>query len=134
MALLSTDAVAILLDAAGDVDISAGTLQFAAGLAGFVQGADARIKLIKGEMAAVGILGGVPYVEGVTVKPSDALVGQRYDEPKARRAFTAAIAETPGFGSMTSMQIAHDKTTRHLAVTWSAKTNFGDVEATTEAG
>ncbi len=130
--MLSTDPVGFLLDADGDLDISAGRLQFAAGLVAFIQGANARILLIKGEWF-LDREAGVPVVENDFVRPSEALVGQRFDEQKARRAFTSAISGTPGFGSLTSMAIVLDKVTRELAVTWSAQTAFGDTGAITSS-
>ena len=133
MALLSTDPVGRLLTADGDRDLSAGRSQFAAGLVAFAQGANARIKLIKGELFVNRTLG-VPYVENAYVTADEALIGQGFDEAKARRAFTTAIAATPGFGSLTSMVIAFDKTTRGMTVTWAARTAFGDASSTVEVG
>lgn len=131
--MLSTDPAGLLLDAGGDLDISAGRLQFASGLAGFAQGANARIQLIRGEWFLDRALG-VPYIEGRFVTADQALIGQPFLDAKARQAFTAAIAATPGFGSISSMTIAIDKVTRRMTVTWSARTAFGDVASTVEAG
>ena len=47
--MLSTDHVGFLHDADGDIDLSTGRLQLAAGLAGAKQGVDARIRLVRGE-------------------------------------------------------------------------------------
>lgn len=128
--MLSTDRVARLLTADGDINISAGRGQFASGLTAFIQGANARILLIKGELI-LDRTKGVPYAENQYVKPSEALIGQKFDEAKARRAFTTAIAGTPGFGSMLSMAIAFSKETRGLTLTWRAATAFGDTEVVT---
>lgn len=130
-ALLSTDRVALLLDADGDLDISAGRLQFTSGQTAFAQGADARIKLIRGELFFNRKIG-VRWVENDEVEPGEALIGQAYDEAKARREITAAIAGTPGFGALVSMSLAFNPATRRLAIAWHARTAFGDVTSSVE--
>jgi hypothetical protein len=131
MALASTDAVVRKLTADGDLDISAGRSQFLAGLDGFVIGANARMKLVRGEWFNDRTRG-MPYVENDYVGASEALLGQPYDEAKARLAYTAAITETPGFGQMLQMRLAFNATTRRLLVTWQARTAFGDTPVTVQ--
>lgn len=131
--MLSTDPVGRLLDADGDLDLSAGRAQFASGVTAFAQGANARILLIKGEWFLDRTVG-VPYIENPHVTADEALIGQTFDEAKLRRAITSAIAGTPGFGSLSSMAIAFDKTTRRASITWTARTAFGDVTSTVTVG
>lgn len=131
MALLSTDPVGRLLDADGDIDISTGRTRFASGLTAFAQGANARIRLVKGEWFLNRAVG-VAYAQNAYVTAAQALLGAAFDEAKARREFTTAISGTPGFGSMVSMVIAFGKATRKLTVTWTARTSFGDVTSTVE--
>lgn len=130
-ALASTDAVVRKLTADGDLDISAGRSQFLAGLPGFVVGANARMKLVRGEWFADRARG-MPYVENDHVDASTAILGQPYDEAKARLAYTDAISETPGFGSMLLMRLAFNPATRRLLVTWQARTQFGDTPVTVQ--
>jgi hypothetical protein len=124
-AIASTDAVVRKLTADGDLDISAGRSQFLAGIEAFVVGANARMKLVRGELFSDRTRG-MPYVENDYVLASAAILGQPFDEGKARLAYTAAIGETPGFGAMLSMAITFNATTRRQAVTWQARTQFGD--------
>jgi len=74
----------------------------------------------------------VPYVENANVTAAQALMGQGYDEAKARRAFTEAILDTPGALAVTSMSLVFNTATRRLAITWSASTQFGDVTSSVE--
>lgn len=123
--LASTDNVARLLTADGDLDISANRSSFVAGLAGFVQGANARLQLVRGELFSDRSRG-LPLVENDHVKASEAILGQPFDEVKIRTAYTAAIADTPGFGKMLKMVVTFTASTRRTLVTWQARTQFGD--------
>jgi hypothetical protein len=130
-ALASTDNVCRKLTADGDLDISAGRSQFLSGIEGFVAGVHARLRLVRGEWFA-NRQRGMPYRENAYVPTSEAILGEVFDEGKVRSAYAAAIAETPGFGELLLMEIAFNRTTRRLTVTWSARTAFGDTEPTTE--
>lgn len=129
MTLASTDPVVRKLTADGDLDLTAGRSQFLSGLDGFVVGANARLKLVRGEWFA-DRRRGMPYVENAYVDATEAILGQPFDEAKARLAYTAAISETPGFGALLRMELAFLSTTRRLIVTWQARTVFGDTPVT----
>ena len=129
MTIASTDPVARRLTADGDLDVSDGRSQFVAGLEGFVAGANARLRQVRGAWFA-DRRRGMPYYENAYVGPTEAILGQAFDEPKARAAYAAAIAETPGFGALLRLELAFDRTTRRLTVTWQARTAFGDTPAT----
>lgn len=129
MAIASTDSVVRRLTADGDLDISAGRSVFLAGLEAFVVGANARMTLVRGEWFADRTRG-MPYRENAYVTADEALLGQAFNESKARLAYTAAISETPGFGALVSMAVTFDRTTRRLTVTWQARTQFGDTPVT----
>lgn len=131
MAIASTDNVVRRLTADGDLDISAGRSVFLAGLEAFVVGANARLRLVRGEWFADRTRG-MPYVENAYVLATDALLGQAFDEAKARLAYATAIRETPGFGELLVMQLAFDRVTRRLTVTWQARTAFGDTPVTVQ--
>lgn len=125
LTLASTDNVARLLTADGDLDISANRSQFVSGLAGFVAGANARLAMVRGEWFADRARG-LPLVENDYVKASEAILGQPFDEVKVRTAYAAAIGETPGFGKMLKMSVTFTASTRRVLVTWQARTQFGD--------
>jgi hypothetical protein len=128
-ALASTDPVALLLTADGDLDLTDNRGSFVAGLEGFVAGALARLRLVRGEFFA-DRRRGMPYRENKYVPTSDAILGEVFDEAKVRAAYAAALAEVPGFGELTSLSIAFNTTTRRLTVTWQARTQFGDTAVT----
>lgn len=131
MALASTDNVARKLTADGDLDISAGRSQFLAGVDGFVAGVNARLRMTRGSWFRDRTRG-MPYVENDHVRSIDAILGQPYDEAKARAAYTAAISETPGFGKLLRLEVAFNATTRRLTVSWQARTQFGDTPVVVE--
>lgn len=128
--MLSTDAVARRLTADGDLDISAGRSQFVAGLDGVAAGIRARLELIRGEFfwdrAA-----GVPYLENDYVTARDALLGQAFNEARARTAYAAALLSTPGALKIGRLDIAFDSRTRACRITYQVSTIFGDTAVTT---
>ena len=128
--MLSTDAVALRLDDDGDLDLTAGTLAFVAGLEGVAAGVRARLELIRGEWFWDRTRG-MPYLENSYVPPRDALLGQAFDEGRCRAAYARAILETPGVVQLLRLEIAHDNRTRTTRVTWQARTLFGDTAVTT---
>ena len=124
--MLSTDHVGFLHDADGDLDLSTGRLQLAAGLAGAKQGVDARIRLVRGEWF-LNRAAGIAYYENDYTTAAQALLGQRYDEGKVRREFRAAILDCPSIAAVTRLEIAFNPSTRKLTVTWAARCAFGDL-------
>lgn len=123
--MLSTDAVARRLTSDGDLDISAGRSTFVAGVAGVAAGVRARLELIRGEWFWDRTRG-LPTIENDYVRPRDALLGQAFDEAKARKAFAAAILDTPAVTRLLRLEIAWNGSTRKATVTWQARCTFGD--------
>lgn len=125
MTLLSTDPVGLRLTADGDLDRSSGGLRLARGIDGVVQGVRVRMLLVRGEWF-LNLAAGVPYLERPGVPAADALLGRRFSEAKALAAFRRPILATPGVAEVLALAVAFDRATRELAVTWSARTVFGD--------
>ena len=128
--MLSTDAVARRLTADGDLDISGGRSQFVSGLEGVDAGIRARLELIRGEFfwdrGA-----GVPYLENDYVTARDALLGQAFNESRARTAYAAALLSTPGVLKVGRLDIAFDNRTRACRITYQVSTIFGDTAVAT---
>lgn len=126
--MLSTDPVCILLTSDGDISISAtGRTSMASGLTAAVQGARARMSLIRGEWF-LNLGAGVPYLERDGVKASEALLGQVYSPVKVRTEMRKAILSTPGITEILVLTVELDPATRAVTVTWQARTTFGDTE------
>lgn len=123
--MLSTDALATLVDDDGDIDISAGRRQFVSGLAGVVALVRARLALYRGEWF-MRRSAGVPYAEGPYVTEREAILGSVFDEGKARAAFSSAILGTPGIVELASLVVTFVPESRRLLVAWEARTEFGD--------
>ena len=129
MALLVTEPVSLLLDVDGDLDMTNG-LRFATGLTAVMQGVRTRLGMFRGEWFLDLDLG-VPYLERDGVTAAQALLGQKFNEPKARAAFRTPILATPGVLSILSVVVTFDGSTREMRVTWKANTVFGDTPADT---
>ncbi len=126
MALLITDPVGILLTSDGSIDRTAGRSSLARGLVGFRQGVHVRMQMVRGELF-YNLEAGRPYVERRGIVPaSAALLGQRFDQAKARTAFRQPIIDTPGFGEILTLVIGFEVRTRRLSVSWAARTIWGD--------
>lgn len=119
------DPVDFLLDADGDLDVSAGDVQLVSGIAGVSQSVRSHIQLVLGEWF-LDESKGVDYYGQVLVRnPNLLVIGQLFRE---------AILEAPFIGEITRLGIAFNKTTRSADVSWSAKTDFGVITQTTAAG
>lgn len=124
--MLESAPVCLLLDSiTGDLSITAGRTSFTSGLTAAVQGARARMGLIRGEWF-LNIDAGVPYFERDNVATAAALLGQPYDALKVRAAMRAAILSTPAISEIILLNVEQDPTTRTVTVTWQARTLFGD--------
>lgn len=130
MALLITDPIDILLDSTGDIDLTAGDLQFSRGLPGVAQGCRIAVQLFRGEWF-VDLDAGVPWMPNDTVSTEQAILGQRFNETKARVAIRDALLAVPGVLGLAQLLIAFDTSTRAMSVTWRARTVFGDTEPDT---
>lgn len=127
--LLSTDKLDILLTDANDLDISDG-LQFTSGVSGVAQGIRIRLQMFKGEWFLDLDLG-IPFLERDGISESVALMGQQFNEAKARREFRKAILSTPGVKSLIFLTITYTGETRKMNVSWQVNTVFGDTEPDT---
>lgn len=128
MALLSTDPIDWLLANDGDVALGEGfgpDAQWSRGVPGIAQGIRIAILMVRGEWF-LNDQDGVPYWERPGVPASEALLGQPFNELKALAAFREAIEKAPGVNRIVALNVALDKATRKLSVTWTVRTNFGD--------
>mgnify|MGYP001810438311 CR=1 FL=1 len=128
--MLSTDAVARRLTADGDLDISAGRSTFVAGVEGVAQGVAARLALIRGEFEWDRTAGFSLY-ENDHVAPRAAIMGQAFNEAKLWSAFLLAVLSTPAVVAVPKLEITWSARTRKAAVTYVARTLFGDTPPTT---
>lgn len=128
--MLETDAVCILLDADGDFAITGGRTSFATGVTAAVQGARARMGLIRGEWF-LDQSRGVPYFERDNVPTSEALLGQPFDIVKIKDAMREAILDTPAITKILELTVDYDNRTRIVSVTWRALTVFGETPTDT---
>jgi hypothetical protein len=113
-----TDPVDLLLDDDGDL-ILISDLMFSTGLNAVAQGIRIRIQSFKGEWF-LDLDHGVPYYQD--------LLGQKFNEVKARAAFRTAILSAPGVTELTSLEVTFDRASRALNVAWKTRTEFGIVE------
>lgn len=125
--MLEGDSIDMLLTAAGDIDLSQG-LRFSSGLSGVTQAIKVRLALFRGEWF-MNLDAGVPYLEREGVPASDAIIGQKFSEARARTAIRDAILATPGVSAVPSVSVAFNGTTRTATITWKATTVFGDTPA-----
>lgn len=113
-----TDPVDLLLDDEGDLVLTSG-LVFSTGLNAVAQGIRIRIQSFRGEWF-LDLDHGVPYYQD--------LLGQKFNEVKARAAFRTAIITAPGVTELLSLIVTFDRPTRALNVAWKTRTDFGIVE------
>jgi hypothetical protein len=128
--MLATDPLDLLLDADGDLAIEDGDFVFARGLEGITQLCRTRLQTFRGEWFA-DLTEGVPYLERDGVTAAEALLGQKFNEVKARAAFRDVLLSTPGVLEVTSMTVTFDGTTRTLTVSWRVRTELGDTDLDT---
>ena len=131
MALLSTDIVTVALDPAtwGLTWDGRGRLAMASGPAAVAQGMACRLKNVRSEWFA-DLDSGVPWFERPGVPPETAILGQRFDEPRVLAPMRAAILDTPGVTSISSLSVTVDAPTRRVRVTTVAITEFDDLAVT----
>ena len=122
MALLITDPVCFRRDENGDIKFP---LELASGLEAAAIGVRARLALFRGEVFS-DLDAGVPWTANDVVPEREAVLGQTFDEPKARAALRAVILTTPGVVEVPVLLLAFDATERKLAVTFVARTAWGD--------
>lgn len=123
--MLSTDPLTLAVDDEGDIDITGGTVRFAAGAEGVAILAGARLDLRRGEFFG-SRRAGLPLYEGEFCPPSEALLGQDFDDAKTRAAYAKQILGTPAVSSILALSVAFDATTRTVKATWEARAAFDD--------
>lgn len=128
--MLEDDPNDLAVDADGDLDIVDGDAYFATGLAGVKQAAEYAVKLIKGEVF-FDLDAGIPYVERDGVLASEAILGQKFNEPRARAAFVAALLDVTAVVAVPVLTFSFNSTDRILTVSFVVRTEFGDTDLST---
>lgn len=111
------DPIDLLLDDEGDLVLTS-DLEFSTGLQAVAQGIRIRIQTFKGEWF-LDLDHGVPYYQD--------LLGQKFNEIKARAAFRTAIITAPGVTELTTLGVTFDRQTRALEVSWEVRSIFGTI-------
>lgn len=131
-----TDKIGFPLDVDGDLDIfrfAQATGGWTTGLEAAADGIRARLQGVRGEWFVDTALG-LPWFEGDNVIATEAIIGQRYNEPYIRGLISGAILDTPGVSEILSLELAFDGRTRILTASWKARCAFGIAEGVTEVG
>jgi len=113
----STDAIDILLDADGDLDLSTGDVQFTRGAGAVQQGARLRIALIKGEYE-LDLDEGTDWLNLILVKNPNL--------PAINVHLRERLLGTPFVSEVQRMAIQFDAKTREATISALASTDFGD--------
>jgi len=121
---LETDPIDLLLTSSGDLDTSAG-LRFSAGRDAVAQGLRLRVLKFRGEWF-LNRDEGVPYLANDVVDETESILGQKFNDARARAAFRDVILAAPGVESLLSLTVTFDRSTRILGVSWKVRTVFGD--------
>lgn len=102
-------------------------LSFATGLEAVQIGIRTRLLMCRGEWF-LDLFKGVPYLptDDGTVSETDAILGQPFDPVKVRAAMLDLILEVPGVLDVPVFRVSFDAAERVLAITWVARTRFGD--------
>lgn len=106
----------LLLDADGDIDVSAGDLAFALGAAGVVQACESALSLVLAEWF-LDLAQGVDYFGKVLVKNPNLLV--------VNGLIRAALLAVPFVNEVVSLGVGFAGDTRTLSITWRVSTDFG---------
>lgn len=127
---LEADPIRLAVDDDRDLIIP---LRHARGSEAVKQGIDARLRLVKGEVFW-NVDAGVPWYENDYVTADEAIMGQVFDDAKARAALREAILDTPNTDASTLvLTLDYTNSTRTLVVEWQVDTIYGDtVAGTTE--
>jgi hypothetical protein len=127
---LVNDPIDFLLDADGDLTIADGDLVFSTGLAAVVQIVKLAVGLYRGEWF-LDLDEGVPYIANDVVTESEALLGSKFNELRARTVFRDAILAAPGVVALTSLAVSFVSATRTMVVEFRVRTEFGDSDTVT---
>lgn len=122
---LATDRIDILLDADGDISLANGDFVYSTGIDAVVQQVKIALQMIRGEWF-LDLDEGIPYFENDYVTEAESLIGNKFDEKRARAAFRDVIVAVPGVVALNQLAISFDGTTRRMSVSFAVKTEFGD--------
>jgi len=101
-------------------------LQRTSGPAAVRQAIDIRLGMIRGEWFADRNRG-VPWFENDIVPEYQALLGQAFDEGRARHEIRKAILDAPNVNPASLvLELAYDSATRTMECAWTIDTLFGD--------
>jgi hypothetical protein len=121
------------LDDDGDLIVDSDA-HLTTGMSATRQGASIRIQMFRGEWFW-NLDYGVPYLPINGVAESDSLLGQKYNELKARAAFRAMLVSTPGIDRIDDLAVTFDGRTRSMSVRFRATDVDGNaITDTVEVG
>lgn len=130
--MLATEPVDLLLNVVtGDLVITT-DLSLSSGFPAVVQSARIAMATFAGEWF-MNLDAGVPYFERSGIPAAKALFAQKYNQGRAVAAFRTALAAVHGVTSINRLDVAFNASTRAMAVTWQARTVFGDTPVDTLA-
>lgn len=126
--MLSTDPIDLKLDPVdGDLFFGDdGNVVFTTGLEAVAQGIDIALSIFKGEYFLDRTFG-VAYVENDIVTAQEALLGQVFDEQKARAYAREAVMAVAGVETLRSLAVTFDGVSRRCNITFNVGTAFGDL-------
>lgn len=123
---LSTDNLDFLIDLnTNDLDLTGGRINFARGITGVAQLAQIRMKTIRGELFSDTTFG-MPWFANDFVTPAEAILGQKYNQQKAQKAFYDMLITVPNVTEVIALNVAFATAKRKLSVTYQLRTTFGD--------
>ncbi len=130
MALQATDPVDWELDDNFQLIVP---IRYVSGIKAVRQGARLRIKLAAGEWYLnLGI--GVRWLatpDGAVTEQQAIFGDSAFDEGKAVNEIRRELLTTPGLIAVTSIRASINNAERRISITWSARTQFGDIAADT---
>lgn len=106
-----------------DLALFRGDLTLVTDGAAIVQEVNIRLAFLLGEWF-LDIEAGLPYFEDINVKSPNLAV--------IRTIFINEILSVAGIASVTAFALDFNRQTRHLKITWSADTDFGELSSETE--
>lgn len=128
--MLEDAPIDLKIDEDGDLAVESGDLVLTSGLPGTVQACMIAMKLIRGEVF-FDLDAGIPYLLRPGVPITDVILGQKFNEAKARAAFVAALLDVDNVTRVLELTFAFDGDTRALSVRFKVRTAFGDTDLET---
>jgi hypothetical protein len=120
------------LDADGDLDLATGDIRLTQrGLEATAQELWIVLQIIRGEWF-LNRRFGIPYLANDVVSETEALLGGKFSELRARAAFREAIIAVEDVETINYLSVSFSAATRRLTVSFKVTTAFGTIEATEE--